>query len=180
MAAKNAKKKKKTASHKPAARKPAQGKKLAAKKAAPRKKAAPKKAAPKMKATPKKAAPKMKAAPKKKTAAKSKAVQRQDRAGHLAPRYAAGLRARSGKEEKEDVEAFLKGTRSEDDLAEGLGEEVIGKATTGEDEGEDFANQVVDEEGGGPFVVTTGGTEFADGVDESNPADAEREPFPTT
>ena len=33
---------------------------------------------------------------------------------------------------------------------------------------------------GGPFVVTTGGEEFAEGTDESNPEDAEAEPFPKT
>ncbi len=166
MAAKTKKKalKKKTAAKKPVvrakarshARKPAKKAKLAAKAS---------KASKKGKGTKTK---------------KKGAVQRHDRAGHLDPKYAAGLRRRGGKPERENRDAFIKGSRSEDDLAQAIAEEVIGKATTGEDEGEDIANEVVDEERGGPFVVTTGGTEFADGVDESNPADAEREPFPTT
>ena len=67
-----------------------------------------------------------------------------------------------------------------DAYAEELGEEVVGKATSGEDQGEDAEDSIDEEENGGPFVETTGRTEYADGVDESNPADAEREPFPTT
>ena len=39
--------------------------------------------------------------------------------------------------------------------------------------------QVVPEERGGPFVETTGGTEFAEGTDASNPKGAKPEPFPT-
>ena len=39
-------------------------------------------------------------------------------------------------------------------------------------------NSDVPEDRGGPFVVTTGGEEFADDVDESNPEGATREPFP--
>jgi hypothetical protein len=61
-----------------------------------------------------------------------------------------------------------------------LAEEVVGKATSGEDTGEDVANQDVDEEVGGPFVLTTAGTEFAEGTDASNPKGSRREPFPRT
>ena len=152
--------------------------KKAVKKPAPRKKAkaAAKKTIAK-KAVAKKAVAKKAVA---KKPAAQKGVKRRDRAGHMDPKYAAGLRRRSGKPEKDNREAWVKGSRSDDDFAEAIAEEVIGKATTGEDEGEEMAQQIVDEERGGPFVVTTGGTEFADGVDESNPADAEREPFPTT
>jgi hypothetical protein len=53
-------------------------------------------------------------------------------------------------------------------------------ATSGEDEGEDVANQDVPEELGGPFVVTDADTEFAQGTDASNPRGAKREPFPRT
>jgi hypothetical protein len=98
----------------------------------------------------------------------------------LDPKYAADLRAQSGIEEK-DAPAFLDGPRSpNDDFAEELGEEVVEKATTGEDAGEDALNQVVPEEDGGPFVESTGGQEFAEGADLSNPKSAFREPFPTT
>ncbi len=176
MAAKKAKSKKKAPSKKKPT-KPARKVTLRAKAKAPARKLVKKKAAPKEAARKASAAAKGKAKGKKRG---TKGVQRQDRAGHLDPRYAANLRKLSGRAERDSREAFIKGSRSEDDLAQAIAEEVIGKATTGEDEGEDMANQVVDEERGGPFVVTTGGTEFADGVDESNPPDAEREPFPTT
>jgi len=65
-------------------------------------------------------------------------------------------------------------------LAEKLGEEVIETATSGEDEAEDVFNQIVTEENGGPFLETSGGTEFAHGTDASNIAGATREPFPRT
>lgn len=68
----------------------------------------------------------------------------------------------------------------DDGFAEQLGREVVDQATTGEDEMEDVENRVEEEESGGPFVVTTGRTEFAYGPDESNPEDAEVEPFPKT
>ena len=163
MAAK--KKKKKT----PAPKK----KTTAKKKPAPKKKAAPK---PKKRAA---AKPKKKAAAKTKAKAKSKKVRREDRPGHYDPKYKKALLRERGQSTKEDerIGAFKV---KQDDVAEELGEEVVGKATTGEDEGEDVANATYDEEVGGPFVVTTGGEEFADGTDESNPEDAEPEPFPRT
>jgi hypothetical protein len=109
-----------------------------------------------------------------------KAVRRFDRPGHLDPKYAAELRAQSGVEEK-DPRAFLDGPRSpNDDLAEELGEEVVEKATTGEDAGEESLDQVVPEEDGGPFVETSGTQEFAQGTDLSNPKGTFREPFPKT
>ncbi|HEX4511935.1 MAG TPA: hypothetical protein VH054_00320 [Polyangiaceae bacterium] len=148
-------------------------KKVAPKKVAPKKKAAAKKAAPK-KAAPKKAAAK-KAAPAK-VATK---VKREDRAGHLNPTYAKQLRKQSGKSTKSDQTrpAFKV---EDDDVAEDLGEEVVGKANSGEDEGEEVANAEYTEEVGGPFVVTTGGEEFAEGTDASNPEGADVEPFPKT
>jgi len=65
-------------------------------------------------------------------------------------------------------------------LAEERGEEVIEKATTGEDEAEEMLDQVVPEEQGGPFVESNAGQEFAYDTDLSNPKGAKREPFPTT
>jgi len=94
-------------------------------------------------------------------------------------KYAADLLERSGRPVPEG-ESFLRGSRSDDDLAEELGEEVVGTATTGEYEGEDMHEQIVAEESGGPFVATTGATEFARGTDASNPRNAKREPFPKT
>jgi hypothetical protein len=133
----------------------------------------------KRKVAKKKAAPKKAAKKKAPAKAKKKTVKREDRAGHLDPAYAKQLRKQSGKSTKADQTrpAFKV---EDDDVAEDLGEEVVGKATTGEDEGEEVANAEYTEEVGGPFVVTTGGEEFAEGTDESNPEDAEAEPFPKT
>ena len=112
--------------------------------------------------------------------ASTNGVHRRDRAGHLDPRYAAELRAKSreGKEES-DERAFV-GSRTGDDLAENLGEEVVEAMTTGEDEAADTLDKFADEEVGGPFVESSGNKEFAEGSDASNPADATREPFPKT
>jgi hypothetical protein len=67
--------------------------------------------------------------------------------------------------------------RTEDDLAESLAEEFVHAATSGEDQSEDV-DQMVPEEIGGPFLETSAEEEFADGTDESNPADAEAEAMP--
>ncbi len=57
-----------------------------------------------------------------------------------------------------------------------MGESFVRGALSGEDDGED--DGAVTEEFGGPFVVTTGETEFAGGTDPSSPPSATREPFP--
>ena len=165
-----------------AAKKKTKKKKLAPKKSKPKKVVAKKKKVVAKKPAPKKAAPKKaKKAVAKKAAKKvvAKKLKREDRAGHLDPVYAKQLRKQSGTSTKKDQTrgAFK---YEDDDVAEDLGEEVVGKATTGEDEGEDVANAEYTEEVGGPFVVTTGGEEFAEGTDESNPEGADVEPFPKT
>jgi hypothetical protein len=146
------------------------------------------KRAPKRTAKPaaakKRAAARKPAAAKKLTAAKKKPVarepiRRRDGSGHLNPRYAAELRAKSGRPEPEPS-SFLERPRSKDDLVEELGEEVVAEATSAEHEAEDILDQEVPEERGGPFVETTGAEEFAHGIDPSNPKGAKREPFPTT
>jgi hypothetical protein len=109
-----------------------------------------------------------------------KLTARRDATGHLNKKYAKELRERSApRSSRQDAKrpAF----RVKDDpYAQELGAEVVGKANSGEDEGEDAEDAVDIEESGGPFVPSTGREEFADGVDDSNPRDAEREPFPTT
>ena len=85
----------------------------------------------------------------------------------------------------DDANAFLRDpgdgpARSKDDLAEELAEEFLGSATSGEEQGEEAREQPVAEEIGGPFVLSTGAEEFAEGTDASNPSDATREPVPTT
>jgi len=66
-----------------------------------------------------------------------------------------------------------------DDLAEGLAEEFLMSVTTGQEQGAEAHEQFVDEEGGGPFVMTSPRTEFARSYDESNTPEAEREALPT-
>jgi hypothetical protein len=114
-------------------------------------------------------------------AKKAQPIRRRDATGHLDPRYAADLRAESGKlQEPRDDEAFIHGHRSHDDLAEELAEGAVAEMTSGEYDGEDLQDQVVTEERGGPFVESTAGQEFAEGTDASNPKGAKREPFPKT
>jgi hypothetical protein len=181
---------------KKAAPKKAALKKATAKKAAPKAakkkptpKAAPKKAGPKAaaKAASKKpdakqtAKPK-RAAPKKAPAvakAASEPIRRRDGSGHLDPVYAAKLRRQSGAPPPIETN-FVHGSRSNDDLAEILGEQFVERATTGEEEAEEMLDREVPEERGGPFVPSTAGAEFAEGTDKSNPKGAKREPFPTT
>jgi len=173
---------KKPAPPKKAARKVA---KKAARKVAKKAVARPKVPPPKKA---KRAAPKRapasaakKAAPRTAPKAAPDTFHRRDGAGHLDPKYAADLMAQSGLHEDDGGRAFLKrSNRSKDDLAEALGEEFVQGATSGEADGEESLNQVVEEETGGPFVNSTGGTEFAEGTDASNPETAEREPFPKT
>jgi hypothetical protein len=69
--------------------------------------------------------------------------------------------------------------RAGEELAESLAEGFLTAATTAEDQAEDDRDAVNEEEIGGPFTETTAGEEFANGTDDSNPADAGREPFPT-
>ena len=166
---------KKTASK---AKAPAKAKaKKSSAKAAPAKAKA---AAAKAKAAAAKA--KAKAAAAKAKAAPAKAAPRRDATGHLNPKYAAELRARS-RESREDHgndDAFLRKSRAHDTLAEELGEDAVATMTSGEDQSERLQDQEVEEERGGPFVHTSAREEYARGTDKSNPRDATREPFPTT
>src|ERR1700677_148082 len=152
---------------------------------------APKKpiAAKKKAKAPKKVAAKKKAsAPKKPVAAKKKAsapkkpapVKRRDGSGHLDPAYAATLRTKSREGRVEDTNQAFVGSHAKDDLAEEMGETWVATATSGEDESQEVYSQNVPEDEGGPFVPTTGGQEFAEGTDASNPEGANAEPFPRT
>ena len=136
----------------------------------------PKRAKAKTKPVKKKAAAKK--APAKK-AAKKPAARRQDRAGHLDPKYAKDLRKLSGRSRDDDA-AFIRGNRARDDLAEELAEEAVAAMTSGEDALGDDLQAEVSEEVGGPFVRSSGKKEFARGTDRSNPRGAKREPFPRT
>ena len=108
-------------------------------------------------------------------------MSRRDATGHLNPKIEADFLRQREEEHASDDEnrAFLGGKlRAHDDLAEVLGEETVAAMTSGEGQGEEVADQVVEEESGGPFVETSGSQEFAEGTDASNPETAEREPFP--
>jgi len=150
-----------------AAKKPVAKKKLAAKKPVAKKLAA-KKAGAKKPVAKKLVAKKL---------AKTKPVEmrRRDGSGHLDPKYAADLRARSRGKQKDDNRAF-----GNDALSKEMGEEFVETVTSGEDEGNEVRDQRVTEELGGPFTVSTGGTEYGRDVDGSNPKGATREPFPRT
>jgi hypothetical protein len=166
-------------------------KKKVAKKAATKKKVAAKKApakkAPAKKAPAKKVAAKKapaKKAPAKKAPAKKTAVKRRDATGHLNPKYAADLRAKS-RESAEDLgvdRAFLRKSkkRGTDSLSEELGEEAVRTMTSAEDQSERLQEGTVEEEVGGPFIITPASREFARGTDRSNPRKSTREPFPKT
>lgn len=69
--------------------------------------------------------------------------------------------------------------RSEDDLAEELGENFVLSATMAEEAAAEEFDASVPEDEGGPFVESDGGTEYAADTDPSNPEDAERAPLPS-
>lgn len=103
-----------------------------------------------------------------------------DGAGHMDPKHAERLLelAREGKDKEAD--AFVESSETTDDLAEELAEAAVANMTSGEEQLTNDLEAVVDEDNGGPFVETSGNTEFAGGTDESNIPEATREPFPKT
>ena len=104
-----------------------------------------------------------------------------DGSGHMDPEHARRLleMAREGKAD-DGSGAFIDAPETQDDLAEELAEAAVGSMTSGEDQLGPDLDSVVDEEVGGPFLETSGNTEFAGGTDESNIPEATREPFPKT
>jgi hypothetical protein len=101
-----------------------------------------------------------------------------DAAGHMDPNEANRLRELSERERSDPAKAFAEATR--DDLARELGQAAVQNMTTGEDALRADLEAEVEEDLGGPFVETSGNTEFAGGTDESNIETATREPFPTS
>jgi hypothetical protein len=138
-------------------------------------------------ATPKESAPRQAATKAKARRAKKSALRPRVRVAAQRPDVThekALLRDDLGKEdgparEREQPEELIRGA-ADDDLAEELGEEFVQSATSGEQAAQDIRDEEVPEESGGPFVETSGRSEFAYGTDASNPKDAERAPFPTT
>jgi hypothetical protein len=93
--------------------------------------------------------------------------------------------ARQRATRSDDAHAFIPdpsegGRPPSDDLAELLGEDFVRAATSGNEALEDDLDRTLPEEVGGPFVTSTAREELAHDVDESNPRDAKREPFPRT
>jgi hypothetical protein len=112
-------------------------------------------------------------------------VRRRDGAGRIDPQYARELLAkgretRNNDDSPENMHAFLKAARAAEPLAQELGESFIATVTSGEGQEPERRDQITPDEVGGPFVVTTAGEEFATGTDESNIAEAMREPLPRT
>jgi hypothetical protein len=109
---------------------------------------------------------------------RKKPVKRRDATGHLDAEYERKLRAASPPRVEEV--AFLTGSRTGDPLAEELGEAFLESATSGEESEPERRERIFTEEEGGPFVRTRASQEFAYGFDESNIAEATREPLPKT
>jgi hypothetical protein len=114
-----------------------------------------------------------------------KPIKRRDALGHLDPKYARELlekarETRNDDDRPEATQAFLKRASSNEPLAEELGEAFVQAITSGEESEGDRHERVTLEENGGPFIETTGNEEYAMGTDESNIADATREPLPRT
>lgn len=65
-----------------------------------------------------------------------------------------------------------------DDLAEALAEDFVAAATGETNALENDLDRTLDEEIGGPFVLTRASKELAHDVDASNPIGAEAEPLP--
>jgi hypothetical protein len=92
-------------------------------------------------------------------------------------------KAREGRNTDGDesaTQAFLSGSVSAEELSEELGEAYLESATSGEQSEAARHERITPDELGGPFVVSSARREFAEGTDESNIAEATREPLPKT
>jgi len=112
-------------------------------------------------------------------------LRRRDATGHIDPQYARELLAKARETRNEDdgpdsTRAFITGNSSDDELAEELGEAFVEAITSGEESEAERRDQVTPDEYGGPFVYTSGRDEYALDTDESNIAEATREPLPRT
>jgi hypothetical protein len=88
--------------------------------------------------------------------------RRRDGSGHLDPEYEAMLLAGSGGSANGDRElAFLGRPWSVDPLAEERAGDFVVSVTSGQDEAQELLDRTLPEEEGGPFVETSGKTEFA-------------------
>jgi hypothetical protein len=108
----------------------------------------------------------------------TRARRRRDATGHLDPAYARDLLALSGPREGGPDVAFLGAARSDEDVAEALGEAFVEGATSGEGAEPRWFERASAPDDEPPFVPSPAGREFAPGTDASNPRGAAREPFP--
>lgn len=109
---------------------------------------------------------------------RKKVAKRRDATGHLDAEYE--RRVLSTAHRRDEDAAFLSGFRTGEPLAEELGEAFLESATSGEESEPERRERILPEESGGPFVRTRASQEFAYDVDESNIAEATREPLPKT
>ncbi len=85
-----------------------------------------------------------------------------------------GHRESSHTPTRDDEAAFRLGPPGrEDDLAELLGEAYVQSVTSGSPAAEDFRDELLTEEEGGPYVETSAEDEMIDDIDDTNVADAE-------
>jgi len=110
---------------------------------------------------------------------RKKPIRRRDATGHLDAEYERKLRS-SSQPPRDDGVAFLTGFHTPEPLAEELGEAFLQSATSGEESEAERRERILPEENGGPFVSTRASQEFAYDLDESNIAEATREPLPKT
>jgi hypothetical protein len=94
-----------------------------------------------------------------------------------APKVEPGAREKPPGRPEQRQAFFADARHATDALAEELGEGFVLSVTSGEDP-EEYYEREREEEEGGPFLETSAHTEFAYGVDESNPEDAEPAPWP--
>ena len=109
-------------------------------------------------------------------------LTRRDATGHMNPKYEQELleESKGNRSNQASESASIYHKTAGDELGEELGEAFVESATSGEDAGQEWHEQTVPEEQGGPFVPSSSATELASGTDASNIADATREAFPTT
>ncbi len=99
-----------------------------------------------------------------------------ERAAFFAAKQAGRHEAR-----KDGGKAFVRESDgvSSDVFATEMGRDFLSAAETGVEVIEELSDESMPEDAGGPFQTTAAATEFAEGVDASNPPGATREPFPT-
>src|SRR5690349_10940154 len=78
-----------------------------------------------------------------------------DNQGHIDPASAARLLGRTASPNGDGYAAFIEASQSEDDLAEELAEVAVVAMTSGEGRMVEDLNDDVEEDWGGPFVVTS-------------------------